>query len=44
MNQQVLEKYLWGAATVLLGTIDAGDTKKIFFCYSFSSAFAMYMM
>ena len=25
MNQQALEKYLWGAATLLRGTIDAGD-------------------
>jgi type I restriction enzyme M protein len=25
MNQQDLEKYLWGAATALRGTIDAGD-------------------
>jgi hypothetical protein len=44
MSQQLLEKYLWGAATAFLVTIDAGDTKNIFFCYSFSSAFAMYMM
>lgn len=28
MNQQLLEKYLWGAATALRGTIDAGDYKQ----------------
>ncbi len=28
MNQQQLEKYLWGAATQLRGTIDAGDYKR----------------
>jgi len=27
MTQQQLEKYLWGAATLLRGTIDAGDYK-----------------
>ena len=27
MAQQELEKYLWGAATALRGTIDAGDYK-----------------
>ena len=27
MNQQQLEKYLWGAATALRSTIDAGDYK-----------------
>ena len=31
MNQQVLEKYLWGAATALRGTIDAGDYKQYIF-------------
>jgi type I restriction-modification system DNA methylase subunit len=28
MTQQQLEKYLWGAATLLRGTIDAGDYKQ----------------
>jgi hypothetical protein len=28
MNQQELEKYLWGAAVALRGTIDAGDYKQ----------------
>lgn len=31
MNQQTLEKYLWGAATALRGTIDAGDYKQYIF-------------
>lgn len=31
MNQQVLEKYLWGAATFLRGHIDAGDYKQFIF-------------
>ena len=31
MNQQALEKYLWGAATLLRGTIDAGDYKQYIF-------------
>jgi type I restriction enzyme M protein len=31
MNQQALEKYLWGAATALRGTIDAGDYKQYIF-------------
>lgn len=31
MNQQLLEKYLWGAATALRGTIDAGDYKQYIF-------------
>jgi type I restriction enzyme M protein len=31
MNQQQLEKYLWGAATLLRGTIDAGDYKQYIF-------------
>ena len=31
MNQQELEKYLWGAATALRGTIDAGDYKQYIF-------------
>ena len=31
MNQIELEKYLWGAATQLRGTIDAGDYKQYIF-------------
>ncbi|WP_273444721.1 type I restriction-modification system subunit M [Neolewinella agarilytica] len=31
MTQQTLEKYLWGAATTLRGTIDAGDYKQYIF-------------
>jgi type I restriction enzyme M protein len=31
MNQQIVEKYLWGAATALRGTIDAGDYKQYIF-------------
>ncbi|MGE9268182.1 MAG: type I restriction-modification system subunit M [Verrucomicrobiales bacterium] len=31
MNQQSLEKYLWGAATYLRGHIDAGDYKQFIF-------------
>src|SRR5690606_2624251 len=31
MTQQELEKYLWGAATALRGTIDAGDYKQFIF-------------
>ena len=31
MTQQDLEKYLWGAATALRGTIDAGDYKQYIF-------------
>jgi len=31
MTQQELEKYLWGAAKVLRGTIDAGDYKQYIF-------------
>lgn len=31
MTQQQLEKYLWGAATQLRGTIDAGDYKQYIF-------------
>ena len=31
MTQQELEKYLWGAATTLRGTIDAGDYKQFIF-------------
>jgi len=30
-RQQTLEKYLWGAATALRGTIDAGDYKQYIF-------------
>lgn len=31
MTQQELEKFLWGAATTLRGTIDAGDYKQYIF-------------
>lgn len=31
MTQQELEKYLWGAAVLLRGTIDAGDYKQYIF-------------
>lgn len=31
LNQKALEKYLWGAATTLRGTIDAGDYKQYIF-------------
>jgi type I restriction enzyme M protein len=31
VNQRELEKYLWGAATTLRGTIDAGDYKQFIF-------------
>lgn len=31
MTKQSLEKYLWGAATALRGTIDAGDYKQYIF-------------
>lgn len=31
MTQKELEKYLWGAATALRGTIDAGDYKQYIF-------------
>ena len=31
MTQQELEKYRWGAATALRGTIDAGDYKQYIF-------------
>jgi len=31
ITQQELEKYLWGAATALRGTIDAGDYKQYIF-------------
>ena len=31
MTQKELEKYLWGAATTLRGTIDAGDYKQYIF-------------
>jgi type I restriction enzyme M protein len=31
MTQQALEKYLWGAATLLRGLIDAGDYKQYIF-------------
>ena len=31
MTQSQLEKFLWGAATALRGTIDAGDYKQFIF-------------
>src|SRR3954468_19190984 len=31
LTQAELESYLWGAATVLRGTIDAGDYKQFIF-------------
>lgn len=31
LDQKALEKYLWGAATTLRGTIDAGDYKQYIF-------------
>ena len=31
LTQKELEKYLWGAATTLRGTIDAGDYKQYIF-------------
>jgi type I restriction enzyme M protein len=31
MNQQILESYLWGAAVLLRGLIDAGDYKQFIF-------------
>ena len=31
ITQQALEKYLWGAATLLRGLIDAGDYKQYIF-------------
>src|SRR3954464_3211424 len=31
ISQQELESYLWGAATLLRGTIDAGDYKQYIF-------------
>jgi len=31
MTQQQLEKYLWGEAILLRGTIDAGDYKQYIF-------------
>ena len=31
MTQQQLESYLWGAATILRGLVDAGDYKQFIF-------------
>lgn len=31
ISQQQIESYLWGAATLLRGTIDAGDYKQFIF-------------
>ena len=36
MTQQQLEKYLWGAATLLRGLVDAGDYKQYIFPLLFS--------
>lgn len=44
MTQQELEKYLWGAATALRGTIDAGDYKQYIFPLLFLNASVMCMM
>jgi len=35
ISQQQLESYLWGAATLLRGTIDAGDYKQFIFPFLF---------
>lgn len=35
MNQSDLEKYLWGSATILRGTIDTGDYKQYIFALLF---------
>ena len=48
MTQQELEKYLWGAATALRGTIDAGDYKQfifplVFYKRLYPSSFALLM-
>lgn len=31
LTQAELETYLWGAATILRGLVDAGDTKQVVF-------------
>lgn len=31
ISQQALENYLWGAATILRGFVDAGDYKQFVF-------------
>ena len=36
LTQGQLESYLWGAATLLRGTIDAGDYKQFIFPLLFS--------
>ena len=36
LTQKELEKYLWGAATTLRGTIDAGDYKQYIFPVSYT--------
>lgn len=50
ISQQQLEYYLWGAATLLRGTIDAGDYKQFIFpllffkrlCDVFDEEFALF--
>ena len=37
ISQQQLESYLWGAAVLLRGTIDAGDYKQFIFPLLFQS-------
>jgi type I restriction-modification system DNA methylase subunit len=44
ISQQQLESYLWGVATLLRGTIDAGDYKQFIFPLLFYSACATYSM
>ena len=40
LGQQALESYLWGAANLLRGLIDAGDDKQYVFPLLFSSSSA----
>ena len=35
ISQSELESYLWGAATLLRGYIDAGDYKPVYFPFAF---------
>jgi type I restriction enzyme M protein len=39
MTQKQLEDYLWGAANILRGMIDAADFNNTFFLCSFSRGF-----